>query len=78
MDNIYPVVIIAARYGGVYEGGRWLAFTCYDGQIPHAATGDDITCATWWSTSAEAKKVGRGDTPNEALMDLALRIQKDS
>lgn len=74
MYNIYPVAIITARYGGVYEGNRWLAFNCYDGQIPNEATSDDITCSTWWSTSADAKKVGRGNTPNEALIDLELRM----
>ena len=31
MDNkweIYPVTIIRSRYGGVYEGGRWVALDC--------------------------------------------------
>lgn len=76
MSDIYPVTIISARYGGTYEGGRWLAFNCYDGQIPYAATGDDVSCAAWWDCSSDARRVGRGNTPNEALLDLALRLEQ--
>lgn len=69
----YPVTIISARYGGVYEGGGWLAFNCYEEQVPEAASGDDVTCATFWAYYSEP--VGKGKTPNEAYNDLVKKLE---
>jgi hypothetical protein len=73
--EMYPVTIIATRYGGQYErGGRWAAFPCTSEAVPLAATSNDIACATWWDTCA--RMVGTGSTPDEALEDLARRVRE--
>ncbi len=72
MQSMYPVTIIMARYGGIYEGGVWLAFNCYEDEVPAAATSNDISCVTFFGYAADS--VGRGDTPNKALADLRGRI----
>lgn len=74
MDDIYPVTIIYDRYGGVYSGGRWVAFNLYYDDIPGAVSGDDISCHEFWSEFKNRHGVaGRGDTPDEALEDLRSR-----
>jgi hypothetical protein len=70
---VYPVTIIRTRYGGSYEGGAWAAFHCHEDAVPANATGDDLTCATYW-WSSEAGLVGRGATPDEALANLEDRL----
>lgn len=90
-NNVYPCTIIPARYGGVYEGARWLAFHCDPGDIPEGATGDDVECAGWWADLAEGLvqiksyhgksqqlQVGKADSPDEALLDLHCQIDKSS
>ena len=73
---MYPVTITPARYSGVYEGGKWVAFNLYPEDLPEAAFDDDVTCMTWWSSFD--KYVGIGSTPNEALADLKIKSeQKD-
>jgi hypothetical protein len=82
MDKmLWPVTIMRTRYGGVYEGGEWVAFNAdpwsrwygkSDG-LPMEAFADDITCGDWWASDAAAL-VGRGATPDEALKDLHRRI----
>jgi hypothetical protein len=50
MDNAhdYPMTIIATRYQGVYEGGRWAALDCSFNEVPAAAIGSNIACAEFW------------------------------
>lgn len=69
--SAYPVTIIAARYGGAYEGAPWIAFNDY--QAPDFAQADDVSCATFFATYA--KPIGRGLTPDAALGDLESKIQ---
>ena len=71
---MYPCTIVAARYQGVYEGGRWLAFFLDPEHLPPDYAASDVPCATWWGTS-EASGVGRGATPEEALEDLRSKEQ---
>lgn len=70
---LYPVTITAARYGGTYEGGSWTAFNLYSHQIPAGADDSDIECAQFWRSPA-ADRVGRGQSPGEALADLVERV----
>jgi hypothetical protein len=70
-DPLYPVTIVATRYGGTYEGGAWAAFPLDPWQVPVEPIADDITCATWWEQFAYA--VGVGDTPGTALSDLEAK-----
>ena len=46
MDDYYPVEIFKSRYGGVYEGGDWIA--CVNCNMPGEAQGGDPTCAAFW------------------------------
>lgn len=66
--RLWPVTIIATRYGGTYEGGRWAAFNMDYESIPEEAMGSDIACAAWWGHFGGG--VGVGSTPDEALSDL--------
>lgn len=79
-DTIWPVTIITARYQGNYEGGhRWLAFNCEYWKVPMEVYGDDISCATFFDAYDKSNrkknplKIGRGDTPDEALKDLVAQ-----
>lgn len=78
-DTIWPVTIIKSRYGGGYEGGPWLAFNCEYWQVPEAVYGDDISCSTFFTEYERSNrkknplKIGRGDTPDEALKNLVAQ-----
>lgn len=73
--TVYPVTIIASRYQGSYEGGRYVAFHGYPHQIPDEATGSDIECLEYWR-SDRSMLVGRGSTPDAAGADLYNRLEK--
>lgn len=70
---VYPLTIVAARYGGTYEGGRYLAFPCDPEAIPAGWDGGDCECSDFFHDHAQAP-IGRGDTPNDAQADLAARL----
>lgn len=78
-DTIWPVTIVKARYQGSYEGGLWLAFDCQYWQVPEAVYGDDISCSTFFDEYNKSNrkknplKIGRGETPEEALKDLVAQ-----
>ncbi len=71
--NLYPVSIHQTRYGGVYEGygALWFAVS---GDVPEDAVGDDGECLDFWLSDASLS-VGRGKTPNEALINLIQRVK---
>lgn len=71
--NIYPLTIIAARYGGTYEGAPFIAFNEYYEAVPLDASGDDVECASFFVDYR--KPLGRGNTPDEAMADLARQIE---
>ena len=70
-EPLYPVTIIATRYGGIYEGGEWAAFLLHHDDIPPEAVGGDTVCAAWWVDFGRA--VGVGATPGAALADLEAK-----
>ena len=72
--NLYPVSIHQTRYGGVYEGQDALWFAV-SGDVPEDAVGDDDECLDFWISDASLF-VGRGRTPNEALVNLLDRAKK--
>jgi hypothetical protein len=82
LDDVYSVTVVQARYSGGYEGGTWLAFPVNMEQLVERPWADewwdwdggDIECMTWWETSPNAQRVGRGDTPNDAVLDMLKRI----
>ena len=73
--NLYPVVIREARYGGIYEGGKWLAFAECD-EFTEAMLnyfeGDDCEAVDLF-TDEYKQTVGIGETPNHAYADLCKK-----
>lgn len=79
VQKTYPIVIRQARYSGVYEGGEWIA-TASTPAIPEPAffdylTGDDEDALSLF-LSHGASLIGRGKTPNDALVDLERRLKE--
>lgn len=75
-NEMYPVAIHQSRYGGVYESGAWFALANCD-LIPDDAIGGDDEACDFWS-SDQAKMIGRGATPNDAVLDLIERCIADA
>lgn len=74
--HMYPVAVHQSRYGGVYEGDAWFAIAnCQI--IPDDAIGDDDEACDFWSGD-EARMIGRGTTPNDAVLDLIERRIADA
>lgn len=67
-DDVYPVTIMTARYGGTYEGARWLALNLHPHEVPEDATGSDLDCMEFWRDYEGP--VGGGWTPMEAYLSL--------
>lgn len=59
------VVVVATRYGGVYEGGMFAAIPA--DWLQADAFGQDTECGDWWH--AHGHKAGVGATPDAALQD---------
>jgi hypothetical protein len=62
------VTIVKARYGGIYEPGKWLAFGGGPRDLPQEWDAEDNVCMDFWRE--RRGEVGGGDTPDEALADL--------
>lgn len=75
MRDIYPVTIIATRYGGVYEGGQYAAFACATELVPPEAEGDDTDAMVFWR-DADPRLVGVGATPDAALAALKANLTR--
>jgi hypothetical protein len=71
VNNIYPLVIVADRYGGCYSGANYLAFNMYD--APDEVFGDDITCCEYFSNTKDI--IGKGWSPQAAAEDLARKLR---
>ena len=65
---LWDVYIFGARYGGTYEGGKWLAWIG-DHEWLDEHHGCDIECLHFWDDYQMAP-IGRGNAPDEALADL--------
>lgn len=74
--NIYPLTVVKDRYTGVYSGGKYTAWNLDFYEVPEDIAADDVTCSIFWYADEEPL-AGRGDTPQEAIDDLLLRIQKE-
>ena len=71
--DIYPLTVIADRYTGTYSGGAYLAFNLEFNEIPRAVVGADVICRYFFYNNKDLV-YGRGNTPDEAIKDLARRI----
>lgn len=74
-------MVVQSRYGGTYEGGEWHAlpnadagWMWSDAYSEYVFGGDEDAVDFWQSPDAE--KVGRGGTPNSAVLDLVKRHKK--
>lgn len=82
LKSLYPIMVAQSRYGGVYEGGLWHALPKANAgwmwceSYSEYMFGDDEDAAGFWN-SPDSKPVGRGDTPNAAVMDLLDRHNPD-
>lgn len=81
-DMLYPVTVFTSRYGGIYEGAPWIAVQTHadpnmcgrsDEPDLKGVQGDDIVCSDWFA-DASATPIGRGDTPDLAVADLAEQL----
>lgn len=81
MNEIYPVIIVLDRYGGVYSEAKYTAWNDY--QCPEDVQGGDIECSEFWRSFKQGEingpfdwiYCGKGNTPNEALLDLQKNIK---
>jgi hypothetical protein len=71
---LYPVTVTTARYGGIYEPGRWIAFASHPHELPAEWDADDVTCASFFQE--RRGEIGGGDTPQEAYDDLVRLLQE--
>lgn len=80
VDGEYPVTITTARYGGSYEGGRWLAFPCDPGGLDRLCPGwddSDVECMKFWAKAdTERWPIGRGTGPSAAWNDMRARLYR--
>lgn len=76
---IYPLTIVNDRYGGTYSGGEYTAWRCYPWSVPDEILGDDGECADFFRGANGKYNIiyGRGNTPGEAVSDLAKRLRGD-
>ena len=83
LDDAYPLCVIKDRYGGTYSDGEYTAWLCGISYIPEGVFEDDVTCGCTWGKLKTARKKGEfvygvGETPDEALRDLAKTIIRNS
>lgn len=69
--DVYPVTIVRARYGGIYEPGEWLAFPRDPEKLPEGWQDEDVPCREFWELWTEP--VGSGATPTDAYTDLLAK-----
>lgn len=82
VDNgkkVFPVTIVADSYTGSYSRGLWLAFNLSECEIPDAIGDNDVEELNFWHPDNDEDKlalefIGKGDTPNDALLDLKRRL----
>lgn len=66
--DIYPLTVVADRYGGTYSKAKFTAWNMKPHDIPEAVFGEDGSCAIYWASNCNP--VGRGNTAQEAIDDL--------
>lgn len=80
-NAIYPLTIVADRYGGVYSGGKFLAFNCLPNEVPEDIDKDFPYCRNFWvsrRTSYQSKIIiGKGQTVEEAVENLYRQLKKE-
>ena len=75
-EQPWPITIVMARYGGIYEVGRWLAFSSQPDQLPPDWDAGDVLCAAFWGDPRRRAEVGGGDSPQSAYEDLLEKLSR--
>lgn len=74
-----PLCIEEDRYGGCYSGAKYLAFNMYPYDVwnlDHDA--GDSDCLYFWENEADEYIIGKGNTPEEALIDLIAQLKENN
>ena len=75
LESHFNTTIICDRYGGIWSGGKWLAFpeeSAPDGPLNSDGYGED-SVEEFWDTYAGP--VGKGASPGAALADLEKKMR---
>ena len=72
---VYPLTILKDRYSGTYSGGMYTAWNRYSDDIPYGFDATDEVCAEFWMYNVIP--VGRGATPNDAVVDLEWSLANE-
>lgn len=78
LTELYPIFVSQSRYSGLYEGCSWYALPkanagwMWSDSFAEYAFGDDDAALEFWNSN-ESKMVGRGNSPNAAVLDLIER-----
>lgn len=70
--ELWPLTVIASRYGGTYEGGLFVAFHTTPWEVPEGAMDSDIECAEFYRHNSH--QIGVGSTPQAAIDDLKAKL----
>ena len=73
--DIYPLTVVEDRYGGCYSKGIYLAFNLEAWDVPEDVNGSDVDCICFWDDDAKEYAIGKGNTAQEAIDDLARKLQ---
>lgn len=78
--DIYPLTIVADRYGGVYSGGKYTAWYCDADEVPKDIFQSDVLCDECWTKLYEQSPMpfGVGETIDEAVRNLNEKLVKIS
>jgi len=75
LESHYYTTIIYDRYGGIYSGGKWLAFP--EAEAPDGPLRSDGchegSVEEFWDSYVEL--VGKGASPEAALADLEKKMR---
>lgn len=71
-ESIYPLTIVADRYGGVYSHGAFTAWNLNTDEVPAEIASDDVSCMNFWDKNTIP--CGKGATVEEAVANLYIQI----
>lgn len=73
--NLYRIIISQSRYGGLYEGGKWFAYST-SLNIPASfyeyLDGDDCDALDFWS-GKDSENFVVGESPDETFAKLKTK-----
>lgn len=75
-ESIYPLTIVADRYGGVYSRGAFTAWNLDTDEVPTEIASDDVTCMNFWGKNKIT--CGKGATVEEAVGNLYIALHKQN